>query len=205
MRFGKPVIKKIQVSSQRNYIFIMRMVRQSVYEQSNRLSVFKSPNKMAGFTFIGLVIIIAILGVVLLSVGEVWHIAQKREKEQELLFVGNQFRQAIKSYKLHSPGSIKQQAYPASLEDLLKDPRFPSTQRYLRKIYLDPITGGPDWGITTGPNGGIIGVHSLSEDTPIKQSNFRLSDKDFEGKTKYSEWIFLPASAPVPTSTAEAR
>lgn len=157
-------------------------------------------NNMAGFTFIGLIIIIAILGVVLMSVGEVWHIAIKREKERELLFVGNQFRQAIQSYKLHSPGSVQQQKYPESLEDLLKDPRFPSTQRYLRKIYIDPIIGRAEWGIITGPSGGIIGVHSLSDGTPMKQSDFKLRDKQFEGKLKYSEWTFV-ASAVIPTST----
>jgi len=150
---------------------------------------------MGGFTFLGLMIIIAIMGIVLLTVGEVWHVAQKRAKEQELLFVGNQFRQAIKLYGAHTPGGNKQQAYPATLEDLLKDPRYPSTQRYLRRIYLDPITGSPDWGVTRAPNGGINGVYSLSEETPIKQSNFRLVDQNFEGKTKYADWIFLPTSA----------
>jgi type II secretory pathway pseudopilin PulG len=151
----------------------------------------KSPGQLAGFTFLGLMIIIAIMGVALLAVGEVWHFASKRAKEQELLFVGHQFRQALKLYSDRASGPNKQQAYPMTLEDLLKDPRFPSTQRYLRKIYLDPITGNKDWGVTRAPNGGINGVFSLSEETPIKQSNFRLADKDFEGKTKYSDWIFM--------------
>jgi type II secretory pathway pseudopilin PulG len=149
----------------------------------------KSPRKMEGFTFLGLMVIIAIMGVALLAVGEVWHSAQRREKEQELLFVGDQFRRAINSYYVHAPN--KRQPYPMNLEDLLKDPRYPSTQRYLRKIYLDPISGSSEWGVVRQPNGGIYGVYSLSEETPIKQGNFRLADKNFEGKKKYADWIFM--------------
>jgi type II secretory pathway pseudopilin PulG len=170
----------------------------------SRLSCQSFIDRMAGFTFIGLMIIIAIMGVVLLTVGEVWHTAQKRAKEQELLFAGNQFRQAIKSYKAHTPATNRLQIYPMNLEDLLKDPRYPTTQRYLRKIYLDPFTGKADWGITRVQNGGIIGVYSLSEETAIKISNFKKSDIDFEGKTKYADWVFMPASAPVAASSVVA-
>jgi type II secretory pathway pseudopilin PulG len=145
---------------------------------------------MRGFTFLGLLIIVAIMGVGLLAVGEVWHSARQREKEQELLFVGNQFRRAISSYYRHAPAANKQQPYPTTLEDLLKDPRYPSTQRYLRKIYPDPISGSADWGVVT-KNGGIYGVYSLSEEAPIKQGNFRPSENAFEGKTKYSDWLFI--------------
>lgn len=146
---------------------------------------------MGGFTFLGLMMIIAIMGVALLAVGEVWHFAQKREKEQELLFVGDQFRKAIKSYYVHSPAANKLQPYPMNIEDLLKDPRYPSTQRYLRKIYADPISGSSEWGLLKKPNGGIFGVYSLSSGTPIKQGNFRPIDKEFEGKTNYSDWQFM--------------
>ena len=158
-------------------------------------------NQMRGFTFIGLLIIVAIMGVGLLAVGEVWHSARQREKEQELLFVGNQFRRAISSYYLHAPAANKQQPYPNKLEDLLKDPRYPSTQRYLRKVYPDPISGSSEWGVVT-KNGGIFGVYSLSEKAPIKQENFRPSEKDFEGKTKYSDWQFVYVPRKNPSKSA---
>jgi len=144
-----------------------------------------------GFTYIGLLLIVTLMGIALLAVGEVWHVARKREKEQALLFVGNQFRQAIKSYCAHAPSANKQQPYPTQLEDLLKDPRFSSTQRYLRKIYIDPVSGSSDWGILRLPGGGIYGVYSLSEESPIKRANFRPSEVGFEGKEKYSDWKFV--------------
>ncbi len=142
-----------------------------------------------GFTYFGLLVVVAIMGVMLVTAGEVWHMAQRRDKEQELLFIGNQFRQAINGYYEHTPGQGRR--YPASLEDLLKDPRQPSTQRYLRKIYRDPVSGSEKWGLIRGPDGEIFGVHSLSEEEPIKKGNFSLADKNFEGKTKYADWVFM--------------
>jgi hypothetical protein len=54
------------------------------------------------------------------------------------------------------------------------------------------MTGRAEWGLLTGPAGEIFGVYSLSDDEPLKQANFRLAEKDFEGKVKYSEWVFMP-------------
>lgn len=143
-----------------------------------------------GYTFFGLMIILAILGVALLAVGEVWHFAMKREKERELLFVGDQYRRAIKSFHDNTPVSNRQHAYPLALEELLKDPRYPTTQRYLRRLFPDPVSGKPEWGLLLNPGGGIIGIHSLSEDAPAKLGGFRLADREFEGKSAYSEWHF---------------
>ena len=68
---------------------------------------------------------------------------------------------------------------PLRLEELLQDPRHPGIQRYLRKIYLDPMTGSAEWGLITGPGGEIYGVHSLSEDEPLKKSQFRSCGQAF--------------------------
>ena len=65
------------------------------------------------------------------------------------------------------------------LEELLQDPRYPDIRRYLRKIYLDPMTGSAEWGLVTGPGGEIYGVHSLSGDEPLKKANFGLAEKAF--------------------------
>jgi len=144
---------------------------------------------VGGFTYVGLMIVIAIMGVTLAAAGEVWLTGQRREKERELLFVGEQFRLALDGYYERTPGQGLR--YPAKLEDLLKDPRYPATQRYLRRIYRDPVTGGEEWGLVKGPNGEILGVHSLSEAVPLKQGNFSLVDRGFEGKTKYADWVFM--------------
>lgn len=147
-------------------------------------------SRQQGFTYLGLMVLIAIMGIVLASVGEVWHTAMKREKEQELLFVGNQFRRALSLYHDSTLGQGRRQ--PLSLEELLRDPRFPGTQRYLRKIYADPITGSPQWGLVKGPGGEIYGVHSLSEEEPLKKGNFSLPDAMFENRQRYADWVFMP-------------
>jgi type II secretory pathway pseudopilin PulG len=146
-------------------------------------------HRARGFTYFGLLVLVAIMGIVLAAAGEIWHTAQKQEKERELLFVGNQFRLALNQFYRHTPGQASR--YPLRLEELLADPRYPGIQRYLRKIYVDPMTGRTEWGLLTGPSGEILAVHSLSEDAPLKKGNFRPEDKNFEGKTKYSEWVFL--------------
>lgn len=150
---------------------------------------WRRQGRAGGFTYFGLLVIIVIMGVLLMTAGEVWHTAQRREKEMELLFIGNQFRQAIDDYYEHTPG--KALRYPVSLEDLLKDPRYPSTQRYLRRIYSDPVSGSREWGLIKGPDGEIYGVHSLSEEEPLKKANFSLADRDFEGRRKYADWVFM--------------
>ncbi len=152
-----------------------------------------------GFTYIALLIFIAIMGVALAATGDVWYMTMKREKEAELLFAGNQFRDALTMYYYHTVGQVGR--YPMSLEDLLKDPRYPGTKRYLRKIYLDPITNSTNWEFVKGPRGEILGVHSASEDEPVKKSNFSFADQAFEGKTKYSDWVFMVSARYVPAPT----
>lgn len=142
-----------------------------------------------GFTYIALLFLIVIMGVALASAAEVWHTVVQREKEQELLFVGDQFRRAIDQYAKHAQAGSGR--FPMSLEDLLKDARYPDTRRYLRKIYNDPITGSSNWGLVKGPSGEIFGIYSLSEDEPLKKRNFSSAYASFEDKVKYSDWVFM--------------
>ncbi len=147
-----------------------------------------------GFTYLGLLFAIAILGAVLAATGELWHTARQREKEQQLLFVGDAFRRAIGLYYERTPGAVKH--FPRNLEDLLRDNRYLTVQRYLRQIYPDPMTGKPDWGLVRAPDGGIMGVHSKSEGAPLKIAHFDTpEDRQFSDKTKYSEWVFAYAPA----------
>ena len=142
--------------------------------------------RAAGFTYMTVLFIVAIMGAGLALVGEVWHTAAVREKEAELLHVGNQYRRAIERYYLSGP-----RLYPRSLSDLLKDTRKPVTERYLRRLYPDPMTGRADWGLIKAPDGGIMGVYSLSDDAPLKTAGFRARDQQFLGATQYREWKFV--------------
>jgi type II secretory pathway pseudopilin PulG len=145
-----------------------------------------------GFTYVGVLFIVAFMGVLLSVVGQAWHTQAMREREEELLYVGDQYKKAIARY--HAAGGGR---YPRELAELLKDPRRPDTQRYLRKLYPDPITGKNEWGFVKSADGGIAGVYSLSEDKPFKTAGFKLEYAGFEGKEKYSDWQFayVPGAA----------
>jgi type II secretory pathway pseudopilin PulG len=143
----------------------------------------------AGFSYLGLLFLVATMGVVLAATGMIWSTAQQRNKERQLLFIGNQFRMAIATYYEKTPGTVKR--YPNNLNDLLKDNRQLATARYLRRIYIDPMTNKPDWGLVQAPDGGIMGVYSLSNEAPLKRSNFRQRDLDFENANSYMKWKFV--------------
>jgi len=143
----------------------------------------------SGFTYLALLFLVATLGVLLAQTGMVWSTAQQRAKERELLFVGNAYRTAIGLYYERAPGTLKY--YPKTLDALLLDTRQLATTRYLRSRYIDPMTAAPQWGVVRAPDGGIMGVYSLSDIPTIKRSGFAERDKVFEGATSYAGWRFV--------------
>lgn len=164
-----------------------------------------------GFTYIGLLIFIAILGIGLAASGVVFHQQSQREKENELLFVGDQIRHAIAQYYEKSPGGNKR--FPQALGDLLLDQRYPAMQRYLRRVYKDPMIGSKEWELLRAPDGGIIGVHSSSKEEPLKRDNFPAGYEDFKDSKSYVDWKFVyavPVEDPPPagnggTATSQQR
>jgi type II secretory pathway pseudopilin PulG len=160
--------------------------------------------RVRGFTYLTALFVVAILAGGLALAGTWWEQVAQREREAELLFIGHQYRRAIGLYYDSTPGSVKR--YPAALEDLLKDPRQPATQRYLRKLYPDPM-GGKEWGVVKGSDGGVAGIFSQSEAKPIKVAGFRVRDASFEGAQKYADWKFMhtpTAQAGKPAATPGA-
>lgn len=155
-----------------------------------------------GFTYLTAIFVVALMGAGYAKIGEMWQTSSAREKEAQLMYVGNQYRRAIERYYLSGP-----KRYPTTLEDLLKDARMPTTQRYLRQLYPDPITGSAQWAIVKAPDGGIMGVYSRSEAEPIKKANFKLPERDFEVAKTYADWKFIyapGATAAAPGATAVA-
>lgn len=142
----------------------------------------------SGFTYIALLTAITIMGILFASAGKYWQNVILREKEEELLFRGDQYRRAIERYVTALPGRLE---YPQSIDDLLSDGRTAKGKRHLRQKYKDPITG-EDFEVLRDPSKAnrITGVYSKSGKEPLKKSQFDESNKDFEGKPTYSEWKF---------------
>lgn len=169
---------------------------------ANRLSVPRCIAQ-AGFTYLWLLLVVALMGLGFASALELHQSTVRREKEKQLLWIGRQFVSALESYRHSSgiKGAIPQATafakpfepvqYPATLEELLKDPRFPGVKRHLRAIYTDPLTGNAEWGLLRR-NGRIVGVHSLSGLRPIKRAGFESGQEIFQDAEHYSSWVFAP-------------
>lgn len=142
--------------------------------------------RQGGFTYIGLLAMVVIVGLMLTMAGRVWSTTEQREREAQLLFIGHAYRAAIASYFALG------HRYPASLEDLVLDQRFPEPKRHLRQLYADPITGQPDWSLVMTPDGqGIMGVTSNSHQKPIKVAGFEPIDDAFKESDCYCNWQFV--------------
>jgi len=134
-----------------------------------------------------LVAVMLLITVMLLTLSiELPRIAQqiRREKEEELIHRGNEYRMAIRRFYR------KNARYPLTLDDLEKA----NNVRYLRKRYKDPFTGKDDWRLlhqgevvlnvnggssTTGNGGGnpstigtpIAGTNPASTDPSAQPGN----------------------------------
>jgi type II secretory pathway pseudopilin PulG len=147
-------------------------------------------SRARGFTYTALLAAIVIIGISLGSATKYWQNISLRDKEEELIFRGDQYRRAIERYYFSIPGRMQ---YPPSVDELLKDSRTPQGKRYLRQKYKDPVTGEDFVEIRDPLSNRVTGVYSASEKEPIKQANFPEQYKDFEGKKRYSDWRFVYA------------
>lgn len=159
-----------------------------------------------GFTYLGLLFFVAISAAALAALGQRWSTAVQRDKERELEFRGQEIARAIDSYlKAGQQVRPKQPpAYPASLDDLLEDRRGVRPLHHLRRAYVDPFTGKPDWVLVpvTGRNLAFQSLHSRS-DQPLLR---RLGDAD--KPTRASDWVFeagLAAARPDPAASAASQ
>lgn len=162
---------------------------------TSRRSMKLSTQNQFGFTYLGLVILIAIIGLTAVASIQVGSIVQRRAAEEELLEIGNEFRAALISYAAATPQGAT--TLPSTVEDLLRDHRYLGTRRHLRKLYIDPLTGKDDWGVIIGANttgSGIVAFYSMADGMPIKVDGFSPPFKHFKGKKSYHEWLFLADS-----------
>ncbi len=149
----------------------------------------RARRRAGGFTYVGLLALVALLGLMLAAAGEVAATAAQRERETQLLWVGPEYRAAIGRYWRHK------RVYPQTLQELLGTaPDSPIQVRYLRRLYPDPMTNAVDWVLVPAPNGGIMGVTSSSKRAPLKTGHFDEAGQDFANASAYSDWqfTFLP-------------
>lgn len=144
----------------------------------------------SGFAYLFVLLFMALFGAISAGIVAAGSNLAQRDAEEELLYTGTQFRNAIRSYYDAGAGARR---YALTFQELLRDPRIPGIRRHLRRIHLDPLTGKDDWGILQAPGGGIMGVYSKSAAKPIKVEMFAPEYVGFANKEKYSEWVFAYA------------
>jgi len=83
-----------------------------------------------GYAMAALLVALSVLAVFMTIALPVWNTQAQREKEAELVFRGEQYARAVMLYQRKFANAL-----PPSVDVLLND-------RYLRKKYKDPITGG---------------------------------------------------------------
>jgi type II secretory pathway pseudopilin PulG len=133
---------------------------------------------------LALLITLTLASIALLAGLDVWALQRKRLQEEELLFVGNQYRLAIERYYLAG------RSLPTSVDDLLEDKRFPVPLHHLRRAYPDPLTGRNDWRFLRDGDR-IYGVYSSSDGVPIKRANFPRRYAYLQNAQTYADWQFF--------------
>lgn len=88
-----------------------------------------------GYTLIILMVAISVLSIGLLVAIPVWQTQIQREKEEELIFRGQQYVEAIRLFQMKHPGT-----FPKTLEQLVEE-------RCLRQLYKDPMTDHGEWNV----------------------------------------------------------
>lgn len=149
-----------------------------------------------GFAYLYALMLIALVGLGLGAAGTVWRTDAQRMREAELLFVGDQYRRAIRSYYELDPA---QPRLPRSIGDLLEDNRRPEVVRHLRRAWRDPLTGGELELIRAPGTHDIIGVNSGAPGQPLRTAGFAAEDEAFAGAKRYAGWrfVFTPPEKPV--------
>lgn len=92
-----------------------------------------------GYLIIMLMLAVFVISIGLLVAVPVWQTEVRREKEEELIFRGKQYVEAVRLYVLKNPGR-----FPSSLQELLD-------KKCLRKLYKDPMTETGEWNVILNP------------------------------------------------------
>ena len=159
----------------------------------------RARRRAGGFTYVGLLAVIVLIGLMLGAAGEVAVTAARRDREAQLLWVGHEYRAAIWRYWNQT------RTYPQALQELLGSaPDAPVQVRCIRHLYPDPMTNAVDWVLVPAPNGGIMGVASSSKRAPLKADHFDEADKSFKDATSYGDWQFTFAPSVVRPSGQSA-
>jgi type II secretory pathway pseudopilin PulG len=129
-----------------------------------------------GFTYLGVLLAIALIGLGTTAAAEVWSKHASRERLARMDAIGAEYIAAIAAYRDGTPGIVVH-SFPPSFAALVRDPRFVTVRRYLRREYPNPFSGKADWEIVPAPDGGILGIRArvqIDGDVVVREYAYRL-------------------------------
>lgn len=158
-------------------------------------------NKENGYTLIILLFALFVMSIGLLVAVPVWETQIQREKEEELIFRGKQYVEAIRLFQTKNPGS-----FPKTFDELVEE-------KCIRKLFKDPMTEDGEWniilpytGISTKKGGSVqkVLIAPLSALPSIQNpqiigvvsSSTRASIKIYLEQETYDRWLFFYGQDP---------
>ncbi|HET9794308.1 MAG TPA: type II secretion system protein [Thermoanaerobaculia bacterium] len=96
----------------------------------------RGPRGQRGYTLVAIMIFITLLSIAILAVSPSVSMMMRRDREQELLFRGKQYAQAILNFQK------RQGRFPLNLKELMS-----TKPRSARKLFKEPMCNCDDWGL----------------------------------------------------------
>jgi type II secretory pathway pseudopilin PulG len=148
-----------------------------------------------GFALIILMFAVFVLGLGLLIATPVWQTEMQRDKEEELIFRGNQYVEAVRIYVQKNPGR-----FPSSLKELLD-------KKCIRRLYRDPLGPDGEWNVVLSPGQGPSGGRESAQEVLIApertlpaikdprilgvvSSSMNKSIKIYNDQDSHDKWLF---------------
>lgn len=158
-------------------------------------------HKENGYTLIILLFALFVMSIGLLVAVPVWETQIQREKEEELIFRGKQYVEAIRLFQTKNPGS-----FPKTFDELVEE-------KCIRKLFKDPMTKDGEWNIIL-PYSGISSKKGASvqkvlvaplsvlpsiqnaQIIGVVSSSPRASIKIYLEQETYDRWLFFYGQDP---------
>jgi Tfp pilus assembly protein PilE len=155
-----------------------------------------------GYVLIMLMIVVFALSVGALIALPIWQTQVQRENEEELIFRGKQYVEAVRLYQMKYPGS-----FPQSFEELVEE-------KCIRRLYKDPMSKDGGWNVilqTSGleevqeenaPQKVLVAPQSALSaiDLPailgVVSASTRKSVRIYNKQTNYDKWLFYYGQDP---------
>lgn len=156
-----------------------------------------------GYMAIMLMMVVFVLALGLTVAVPVWETQIRRENEEELIFRGKQYVEAVRLYQLANPGR-----FPSSLKELLD-------KKCLRKPFRDPMTKSGEWDIILNPAGvdpaqqggesaqtvlvapeRVLAAMESPSILGVVSSSKRKSIKIYYDQERYDKWLFFYGQDP---------